>query len=73
MAAVSLDLKGLRCPQPILKITAKSVDMKTGDVLEVEADCPTFETDVKTWCERVGKTLLWINEESGKFRCQIQF
>jgi TusA-related sulfurtransferase len=47
--------------------------MKFGDVFEVESDCPTFETDVKTWCERVGKTLPWINEESGKLCCQIQF
>ncbi len=74
MATVTLDLKGLRCPQPILKITAKSVDMKPGDVMEAEANCPTFEQDVKTWCERVGKPLLLIQKDAaGVFHCKIQF
>jgi TusA-related sulfurtransferase len=74
MATVMLDALGLKCPQPVLKIAAASADMKSGDVLEVFADCPTFEQDVRHWCERVKKTLLWIrNEEVGKQRCQIQF
>jgi tRNA 2-thiouridine synthesizing protein A len=45
MATVNLDCLGLRCPQPILKIAAKSAELKPGDILEVTADCPTFEKD----------------------------
>ncbi|MFH0774878.1 MAG: sulfurtransferase TusA family protein [bacterium] len=41
----------MRCPQPILKITVKSPDMTPGDILEVLGDCPTFEKDVRVWCE----------------------
>lgn len=74
MATISLDALGLRCPQPILKIAAKSAEIKSGDVLEVIADCPTFEKDVRQWCERTKKTLMWVrNEGGGKMRCQIQF
>ncbi len=29
--------------------------MKPGDVLEVIADCPTFEKDVRDWCSRAKK------------------
>lgn len=68
-----LDLKGLRCPEPILKIATKSIGMNPGDILEVYADCPTFEKDVKTWCEKTGKALLWIKKEGELFSCQIQF
>jgi TusA-related sulfurtransferase len=65
---------GLKCPQPVLKIAAKSAELKSGDVLEVIADCPTFEKDVRQWCERTKKTLMWIRDEGGgKMRCQIQF
>ena len=47
--------------------------MKTGDVLEVIADCPTFENDLKGWCERMGKTLLWLKDEGNDVkRCQVQ-
>ncbi len=74
MAVINLDALGLRCPQPLLRIAAKSPELKPGDALEVTADCPTFEKDVKQWCERMKRTLLWIRDEGkGKKRCQIQF
>jgi len=73
MATVTIDALGLKCPQPILKIAAKSPDMKPGDVLEITADCATFEKDVRAWCDRMKKVLLWIRNEGGKFRAQIQF
>jgi tRNA 2-thiouridine synthesizing protein A len=74
MAVTVLDTMGLKCPQPVLKIAAKSPDMQFGDILEVLGDCPTFERDIRAWCKRLKKTLLFIrDEEAGKKRCQIQF
>ena len=60
----TLDTRGLRTPDPILKIAVKSVRMKTGSVLEVWGDCPTFEKDVRTWCEGTGRRLLSIEMEA---------
>lgn len=69
-----LDTLGLKCPQPVLKIAVKAPDMTQGDILEVIGDCPTFERDVRTWCDRLGKVLLSIRDEGGKKkRIQIQF
>ena len=74
MAVEILDALGLKCPQPVLKIAAKSPDMKPGDIMEVVGDCPTFEKDIRAWCERLKKPLLWIKNEGGsKMRVQIQF
>lgn len=74
MGVVFIDTTGLKCPQPILKIAAKSPDMQPGDILEVLGDCPTFERDIKAWCKRLKKTLLFIRDEgSNKKRCQIKF
>ncbi|KPK45784.1 MAG: SirA-like protein [Nitrospira bacterium SM23_35] len=74
MATEVLDTKGLKCPQPLQKIAIKYVDMKQGEILEVIGDCPTFEKDVRIWCERMGKTLLFCRNEdnNGTVRCQIQ-
>jgi tRNA 2-thiouridine synthesizing protein A len=74
MATEVLDTRGLRCPQPILKIAVKSVDMMPGDVLEVLGDCPTFEKDVRIWCERTRKVLLFCRNEEQHVavRCKIQ-
>ena len=72
--ATVLDLKGLKCPMPTLKMTtAVRTTVKAGDVLEVIADCPSFESDVKIWCQRMKKVLLWIRDEGGGVkRCQVQ-
>jgi tRNA 2-thiouridine synthesizing protein A len=57
MAIETLDMLGMKCPQPVLKIAVKAPDMEPGEILEVLGDCPTFERDVRVWCERLGKTL----------------
>jgi tRNA 2-thiouridine synthesizing protein A len=69
-----LDTLGQKCPQPILKIAVKAPDMKQGDILEVLGDCPSFEKDVCSWCERLGKVFLSVKDEGeNKKRIQIQF
>jgi tRNA 2-thiouridine synthesizing protein A len=73
MTTHKLDAKGIRCPQPILKITGAMPTIAPGDVLEVEADCSTFEGDVSKWCERMNKTLLAITREGDVVKAQIQF
>ena len=74
MAVVVLDTTGLKCPQPVLKIAAKSPDMQSGDILEVIGDCPTFERDIRVWCKRLKKALLFMTDEgAGKLKCHIQF
>jgi tRNA 2-thiouridine synthesizing protein A len=74
MSVIKLDTTGLKCPQPVLKIAAKSADMKQEDILEVIGDCPTFERDIRAWCKRLKKTLIFIRDEgAGRMRCQIQF
>lgn len=73
MPVQQLDARGLKCPQPTLKMTVMAVKMKTGDVLEVTADCPTFDQDVRNWCLRSKKVMLWIKDEGAAKTCRIQF
>jgi len=73
MATEKLDCLGLKCPQPILKVVAKIPSMQAGDILEVLADCPSFPTDMKAWCEKTGKVLLMLTTDgTGKHTAQIQ-
>jgi TusA-related sulfurtransferase len=74
MATQTLDCIGLKCPQPSLKVTIIASKMKPGDLLEVVADCPTFEKDIREWCTRAKKTLLWVRGEGQTTkRVQIKF
>jgi tRNA 2-thiouridine synthesizing protein A len=74
MSVSVLDTIGLKCPQPVLKIAVQAPNMRPGDILEILGDCPTFEKDVRTWCERLGKIFLSVKDEGEKAkRIQIQF
>jgi len=73
MTTHTLDATGLRCPQPILKITAMLPHISAGDLLEVTADCTTFEEDVRKWCDRMGRTLLAVTHKGDVTTAQIQF
>jgi tRNA 2-thiouridine synthesizing protein A len=74
MAVDVLDTLGMKCPNPILKMSVKSEDMGRGDILEVLGDCPAFEQHVRGWCERMGKVVLSVKDEGAKKkRIQIRF
>lgn len=74
MATQLLDTSGLKCPQPVLKLAVIAVEMKEGDILEVVGDCPTFERDVRVWCERLRKVILSVKKvDSKKKIIQIRF
>jgi tRNA 2-thiouridine synthesizing protein A len=72
VATKELDVRGLRCPQPIQAIITCMHETAPGDLLVVTADCPSFEEDVTRWAERSGKTLLAINRSDDTLVAQIQ-
>lgn len=72
MATKRLETRGMRCPQPIQAIITCMHETAPGDILEVLADCPTFEDDVRKWSARMGKTLLAITRNGDAVLAQIQ-
>ena len=71
MSTKVLDATGMRCPQPIQLIITCMHETHPGDILEVTADCPTFEADVTNWASRRGKTLLAVNRSGAAVTAQI--
>ena len=45
MATEILDVLGLKCPQPILKVAVLAKTLQPGDILEMLADCHSFPKD----------------------------
>lgn len=72
MATEALDLCGLKCPQPAMKVVTRLLSMKKGDILEATPDCETFEADIRRLCERWQKTLLSVRKERTKQTVQIR-
>ncbi len=72
MEAKVLDARGMKCPLPTLKMLTLSREMKAGEILEVIADCPTFEADVRKFCETTKKALLFVKAEGTAKRVQLR-
>lgn len=74
MATVTIDARGLKCPVPALKLTEKLMkkEFKVGDVVEITADCPTFENNIKDWCKSFKKVLVRFQEQGGAKIATIQ-
>jgi tRNA 2-thiouridine synthesizing protein A len=68
----TLDARGQKCPQPTLMMLTESMKLQKGDIMEVLADCETFEHDVRQFCQIKKKALLWIRIEGVAKRCQVQ-
>lgn len=72
MEAKVLDAKGLKCPLPTLKMLTTAREMKSGEILEVVADCPSFEADVRKFCESTNRALLFVKAEGNAKRVQVR-
>lgn len=72
MANLTLDYRGLKCPYPILKLSSEYPNFQEGEIIEVIGDCPTFEKDIKAWCNKLNKTILNIEKQEKELRVVIR-
>ena len=71
-ANVSIDLKGLSCPMPVLK-TKKALDsMTSGQILFVEATDKGSKADIPAMLNRTGNELLESEDKGEVFSFLIK-
>jgi tRNA 2-thiouridine synthesizing protein A len=68
----TLDCVGLYCPAPVLNTRQEMDKLAIGDVLEVLADDPAAEEDLKAWAKRTGQKILEIEKTNEGMRFTIQ-
>ena len=66
--ALSLDLKGLSCPLPIVKTARAMKEMASGEVLEALATDPGSVPDFTAWAKSTGNELIERTEQDGVYR-----
>ncbi|MGD9538468.1 MAG: sulfurtransferase TusA family protein [Alphaproteobacteria bacterium] len=62
--ARKLDVRGMRCPLPVLKTQKALRDMAAGDEIEVLATDPASRIDFRHFCGTAGHRLI-AEEEAG--------
>lgn len=67
-----LDCRGQSCPEPILGLARRARALASGSVLEVIADDPAFDLDLKSWCRSTGAKVLSIEPDGRALRARVQ-
>ena len=53
-----IDARGLYCPIPVYKTRQAVLEAKPDQVVEILADDPAAEEDIRRWAKRTGNTVL---------------
>ncbi len=69
---VTLDARGLFCPEPVMMLHNQIRDMQLGEVVEVLATDPSTKRDFLKFCNFLDQELLSSDEEEGVLRFRIR-
>jgi TusA-related sulfurtransferase len=58
VVALSLDCRGMKCPQPIIELARRIGDVEEGALVELLADDPAAGPDLAAWCRMRGQDLV---------------
>jgi TusA-related sulfurtransferase len=65
IAHVTLDMRGVSCPGPILQAKKLLDGMKPAEVLQLVSDCPGSADDITSWA-KAGAAELLFSHETGR-------
>lgn len=68
----TLDCLGLYCPEPLFQTREMIDSLQVGEILEIIADDPAAEEDLKRFAKRTGHQLLDFQNNNGEFRFLIK-
>jgi tRNA 2-thiouridine synthesizing protein A len=64
----TIDLKGLLCPMPIVKMARAIKEVNIGETLEAFATDPGVMADIPAWCRSTGNELVTLEKQDKQFR-----
>lgn len=68
----TLDCVGLYCPEPVFRTREEISAVAVGEVLEVLADDPASESDIRSWAKHAGHELISAEKVDGGFRFLVR-
>jgi TusA-related sulfurtransferase len=67
-----LDCTGLYCPEPIFRTRMAIDELESGEILEVHADDPAAEEDLKRLTQRLGHEVLSSEKKDDFLKIRIK-
>lgn len=68
----TLDCLGLYCPEPVFKTRLELDEMKVGEMLEVLADDPAAESDIRSLVKNLGQELIGVTKKGDAVQILIK-
>ena len=68
----TLDCLGLYCPEPVFKTRMELDELKKGETLEVLADDPAAEEDIRSLVKHLEQELVGVSKEGNAVRILIR-
>jgi tRNA 2-thiouridine synthesizing protein A len=70
--AVTLDLKGLLCPLPVVKVAQAVKKVNVGDLVEATATDPGVLADIPAWARTSGNEVVTMERGDGVIRFVVK-
>ncbi len=67
-----LDVRGLKCPMPILRTKKALAEMASGEVLEVTVTDPAARDDFAAFARQTGHVLLHVHDGEAQWVIYLQ-
>lgn len=71
-ASVTLNLEGLLCPIPIVKVAKAFKELQIGDLLQATASDPGVLADIPAWARTTGNELVSLDREGKIITFQLR-
>lgn len=68
----TLDLKGMLCPMPVVKISQGVKQVEIGQSIEAFATDPGVLADIPAWCTATGNELVTMEKVDKVFRFVVR-
>jgi tRNA 2-thiouridine synthesizing protein A len=68
----TLDLKGLLCPMPVIKLAKAIKEIEVGQTIEAYATDPGVMADIPAWCRTTGNELVTIKKLDKQFHFVVR-
>ncbi len=70
--ALTLDLTGLLCPIPVVKLSQAMKEVEIGEVVEATATDPGVLADIPAWSRSTGNTMLSMEKLESHFLFRVR-
>jgi len=68
----TMDLKGLPCPMPVVKVSQGIKEIEVGQVLEAIATDPGAMIDFPAWAQTSGNEIVETKQDGGELKFYIK-